>query len=39
VKTKVSTSKIRLDKNRNGQRDVSVNVKMRGEISRFEEVE
>lgn len=32
------TSRIRIDKNRRGQRDVFVPVKMRGEISRFEEI-
>jgi replicative DNA helicase len=32
------TSRIRIDKNRRGQRDVFVPVKMRGDISRFEEV-
>ena len=32
------TSRIRIDKNRRGQRDVFVPVKMRGDISRFEEI-
>jgi replicative DNA helicase len=34
-----STSRIRIDKNRRGQRDVFIPVKMRGEISRFEQVD
>jgi len=35
---KQATSRIRIDKNRRGQRDVFVPVKMRGEISRLEQI-
>ncbi len=34
-----STSRVRIDKNRRGQRDVFVPVKMRGDISRFEQID
>ena len=34
-----STSRVRVDKNRRGQRDVFVPVKMRGDISRFEQID
>jgi hypothetical protein len=36
---KIETSRIRFDKNRRGQRDVFVPVKMLGAISRFEQID